>query len=556
MEKEEYNNNKDTDKKTFISQPVLENLLNIDIEKVKDPEEIVNSFRAEINRHNYYYYIKDAPIISDADYDRLMRNLEKLEAKFPELITEDSPTQRIGAPIEGGFKTVGHGEKMLSLQDAFNYEELKDFLDRVYRDLGVSEEEVEFVCELKIDGSAVSLVYEDSRFVSGATRGDGILGEDITLNLKTIKAIPLTLFQSDIFDSKIAGVYKSPKNFSGMRNNGLDDTNNNNYIDTNNINNNDINNKKISPIPKRLEVRGEVYLAKDEFKKINIQREEEGLPTFANPRNAAAGSLRQIDPKMTAQRKLNIFIYGIASNPALAIDNHYGVLSFLKTMGLRVNPNVTKVIGFNQIKSYIESWEQKRHQLQYETDGIVIKVNKFSYQQRLGQTSKNPRWAIAYKYPPDQQVTQVLDITVNVGRTGTLTPVAVLKPVRISGSTVSHATLHNEDELNRKDVRIGDWVVVHKAGEIIPEIIKPIKERRKGTEHQFKMPARCPVCGSDVTRPEGEVAVRCTSFACPAQQFERIVHFASKGAMDIDGLGSAIVEKLLDKKLIRDAADI
>ncbi|MBE3086289.1 MAG: NAD-dependent DNA ligase LigA, partial [Bacteroidetes bacterium] len=457
------------------------------------------------------YYIKDAPIISDADYDKLMKNLQILEGKFPELITDDSPTQRIGATLEGGFKTVEHGEKMLSLQDAFDYDELKDFLERVYKDLGLSEDEVEFVCELKIDGSAVALVYEDGRFASGATRGDGIIGEDITQNLRTIKTIPLKLLKPQI---------------------------------------------SLTPIPPRLEVRGEVYLAKDEFEKINMQREEEGLATFANPRNAAAGSLRQIDPKMTAQRKLNIFLYGAATNPNLNIDNQFELLSFLVNVGLRVNPNIRKATGFEQIKEYIENWRDRRRDLQYETDGIVIKVNKFALQQRLGQTSKNPRWAAAFKYPPEQQTTKVLDITINVGRTGTLTPVAVLQPVRISGSTVSHATLHNEDELKRKDIRIGDWVLVHKAGEIIPEIIMSIKERRNGTEREFKMPARCPVCGSDVERPAGEVAIRCTSLACPAQQFERIVHFASKGAMDIDGLGPAVVEKLLDKKIIKDSADI
>ncbi len=526
----------------------MEDLLNIDIENVKEPQKIIKKLRAEINKHNYYYYIKDNPIISDADYDKLMRNLEKLEEKFPELVTEDSPTQRIGAPLEGGFKTFEHGEKMLSLQDAFNYEELKDFLDRVYRDLGLSEEEVEFVCELKIDGSAVSLVYENGVFVRGATRGDGIVGEDITLNLKTIKSIPLRLFNTTILEtgqklSKIK-IEINTDNLSNISETGL--------------NSEDLKDFEFI-IPSRLEVRGEVYLAKDEFKKINVQREEEGLPAFANPRNAAAGSLRQIDPKMTAQRNLNIFVYGAATNEELmqsGIDNQYSLLQYLKRIGFRVNPNIRKVLGFEQIKNFIDYWDDKRHSLSYETDGIVIKVNKFLFQQRLGQTSKNPRWAIAYKYPPEQQVTRVLDIIVNVGRTGILTPVAVLEPVRISGSTVSHATLHNEDELKRKDVRIGDWVVVHKAGEIIPEIIKPIKERRTGKEKQFIMPKRCPSCGSEVIRPAGEVAVRCTSFACPAQQFEKIVHFASKGAMDIDGLGSAIVEKLLEKKLIKDASDI
>jgi DNA ligase (NAD+) len=478
-----------------------------------NPAEMAELLREEINRHSYYYYIKDNPVISDAEYDILMRSLEKLEGKYPELITPDSPTQRIGAPLEGGFKTVSHGEKMLSLQDAFDYGELKDFLDRVYKDLGLDENEVEFVCELKIDGSAVSLVYEGGKFISGATRGDGITGEDTTNNLRTIKSIPLVLKVSS--DSEM--------------------------------------------IPARLEVRGEVYIAKDEFKKINQQREEDGLATFANPRNAAAGSLRQIDPKATAERKLNVFLYGVATNNELAsggIDNQYATLAWLKNAGLRVNPNISKATGFAQIKDYIEYWREKRHDLPYETDGIVIKVNSFALQQRLGQTSKNPRWAAAFKYPPEQQTTQVLDITVNVGRTGTLTPVAVLEPVLISGSTVSHATLHNEDELKRKDVRIGDWVVVHKAGEIIPEIIRSLKERRTGFEKEFNMPDKCPVCGSPVEKMAGEVALRCSSFACPAQQLERIVHFASKGAMDIEGLGPAIVEKLLNNKIIKDAADI
>jgi DNA ligase (NAD+) len=508
---------------------ILEDLLKIEIEKVREPKEIVDSLRAEITKHNYYYYIKDTPIISDAEYDRLMLNLEALEKKFPELITEDSPTQRIGVPIEGGFRTVEHGEKMLSLQDAFDYDELKDFLERVYRDLSLGEKEIDFVCELKIDGSAVSLVYENGKFVSGATRGDGIIGEDITTNLRTIKSIPLIL--SKLSDSK--------KNEYEQKDSEI--------------------RIKTIEIPQRLEVRGEVYLAKDEFRKINTQREEEGLPLFANPRNAAAGSLRQIDPKATAERKLNIYLYGIAINTELiqaGIDNQFDTLLYLKEIGLRVNPNITKATGFEQIKDYIEYWRERRHELPYETDGIVIKVNKFSYQQKLGQTSKNPRWAAAFKYPPEEQVTKVLGITVNVGRTGTLTPVAVLQPVRVSGSTVSHATLHNEDEVKRKDVRIGDWVVVHKAGEVIPEIVMSIKERRDGKEKEFKMPRKCPVCGSDVVRPEGEVAARCTSLACPAQQFERIIHFTSKGAMDIDGLGPAVVEKLLARKIIKDAADI
>jgi len=524
MKREGYKNNKGSNKKVTDKETIdrnaadkrpdtsagtLENLLNIDVGKVKDPGETINAIRDELARHNYYYYIKDNPIISDAQYDRLMRNLEELEKKFPALVTPDSPTQRIGAPLEGGFGTVEHGERMLSLQDAFSYEELKDFLTRVYKDLGVGEDEVEFVCELKIDGSAVSLVYENGIFVRGATRGDGISGEDITSNLKTIRAIPLKLFKKPAFK-----------------------------------------------IPPRLEVRGEVYLAKDEFKRINSEREEEGLPTFANPRNAAAGSLRQIDPGNTARRRLNVFIYGAVIPSGLNIASHHEMLDYLSEIGLKVNPNIKKASGLEEIKKYLESWKEKRKNLSYETDGVVVKVDKYSYQQKLGQTSRNPRWAIAYKFPPEEEVTRILDIKVNVGRTGTLTPVAVLDPVKVAGSTISHATLHNEDEVKRKEVMIGDWVVIHKAGDVIPEIVKVIKERRDGSQKEFNMPDRCPVCGSDVVKTEGEVALRCTSMACPAQQYERIVHFTSKGAMDIEGLGPAVVEKLLNEKLIRDAADI
>ncbi len=489
----------------------LEEFLNIDIKNIikDDARLIVEDLRDELAKHNYYYYIKDNPIISDHQYDMLLRNLSMIEKKYPELITEDSPTQRIGAPLEGGFSTVEHGERMLSLQDAFDYQELNDFLTRIYKDLERGENEVEFICELKIDGSAVALVYEDGKFARGATRGDGVLGEDITSNLKTIRTIPLRLFRK-----------------TGLK------------------------------IPSRLEVRGEVYLAKDEFKRINAEREEEGLATFANPRNAAAGSLRQIDPKNTASRRLNIFIYGAVASGELDIASHYEMLNYLVDAGLKINPNIRKAASFEEIKRYLESWEEKRKDLPYETDGVVIKVNDFGYQRKLGQTSRNPRWAIAYKFPPEEEVTRILDIKVSVGRTGALTPVAVLRSVTVAGSTISNATLHNEDEIRRKDVKVGDWVVVHKAGDVIHEIVKVIKERRDGSQQEFRMPGKCPVCGSDVIKPEGEVALRCTSMACPAQQYERIVHFASKGAMDIEGLGPAIVEKFLDKKLIKDSADI
>jgi len=491
----------------------LKDLLNIDIKSI--PKEhaytIAEKLREEINKHNYYYYIKDNPIISDAEYDQLLKNLFELEVRFPELITPDSPTQRIGAPIEGGFSTVVHSEKMLSLQDAFDYDELRDFLDRVYRELNLSENEVEFVCELKIDGLAVSLLYENGKLVRGATRGDGIVGEDITSNIKTIKTVPLRL----------------------------------------------IANEKINiPLPPILEVRGEAYLSKEEFKRLNEEREKQGLPVFANPRNAAAGSLRQIDPRVTAKRNLNIFIYGMVANEYLPIKTHYEILNYLKEIGFRINPNIRKVVGFEEIKNYCEYWKEKRRELLYETDGIVIKVNSIEFQKKLGQTTRNPRWAIAFKFPPEEKTTRVLDIKVSVGRTGALTPVAVLEPVFISGSTVSSATLHNEDEIKKKDVRIGDWVLVHKAGDVIPEIVKVIKERRTGNEKIFIMPDKCPVCGSDAIKPEGEAVRRCTSLACPAVQHEAIVHFASKSGMDIEGLGPAIVDKLLQKKLIKDVADI
>jgi len=511
MSKKGHENSSDHDKETASkkSYDKLEELLNIDVDKVKEPGKAIDVLREELASHNYYYYIKDNPIISDAQYDRLLRTLEELEKKYPGLVTPDSPTQRIGAPLEGGFSTVEHGERMLSLQDVFSYGELKDFLTRVYKDTGKSEKEIEFVCELKIDGSAVSLVYENGVFVRGATRGDGVMGEDITSNLKTIRAIPLRLFK-----------------------------------------------KSGATIPGRLEVRGEVYLAKDEFRRINSEREREGLAPFANPRNAAAGSLRQIDPKNTAKRRLSIFIYGAVYDESHGISRHYDMLNYLAGMGLKVNPNIKKVTGFDSIKDYLARWEDRRKELSYETDGVVIKVDSFPLQEKLGRTSRNPRWAVAYKFPPEEEVTKIIDIEVSVGRTGALTPVAVLKPVKVAGSTISHATLHNEDEIKRKGVMIGDWVVIHKAGDVIPEIVKVIKERRDGTQKEFKMPRRCPVCGSEVIKPEGEVALRCTSIACPAQQFERIVHFASKGAMDIDGLGPAVVEKLIKEKLIGDPSDI
>jgi DNA ligase (NAD+) len=495
---------------TDENKDMLQSLLNTEINKADKNMaiEIAEKLRGELDKNNYFYYIKDNPLITDEQYDRLFRMLSDLEAKFPEIITADSPTQRIGAPLEGGFPTVTHSEKMMSLQDAFDYGELKDFLDRVYKDLDLKEEEVEFVCELKIDGLAVSLIYENGKLLRGATRGDGEKGEDITSNIKTIKTIPLRL---------ISG---------GKR------------------------------MPSLLEVRGEAYLSKEEFRRINEEREEQGLFVFANPRNSAAGSLRQIDPKMTSGRKLNIFIYAMAANDEMEIGSHYEILNYLSEIGLRVNPNIKKTRGFEEIKKYCEGWKEKRKGLPYETDGIVIKVDSLDFQKRLGQTTRNPRWAIAFKFPPEEKISRIQDIKVSVGRTGALTPVAVLEPVVISGSTVSNATLHNEDEIRKKDARIGDWVIVHKAGDVIPEIVKVITEKRTGSEKEFTMPVKCPVCGSDAVRPEGESVRRCTSLACPAVQYEAIVHFASKSGMDIEGLGPAIVDKLLQNNLIHDISDI
>ncbi len=491
-------------------KPSINEMDSIDVKDIKEEEapKIIDLLKDEINRHNYYYYAKDDPVISDEQYDILYRKLEEIENKYPSLVSPDSPTQRIGAPIEGGFKTVQHSERMMSLQDAFDYSELADFLKRVYKDLNAEEKEVEFVCELKIDGLAVTLRYENKKFVSGATRGDGTTGEVITSNLKTIKAIPLRL--ADTKEDR----------------------------------------------PDVIEVRGEAYLSKQEFKKINKQRGQEGLSLFANPRNAAAGSLRQIDPRAAASRNLNIFIYSAVKNSAFQIKDHFAMLGRLRQLGFRVNPNIKKAAGLEEIKNFCEHWKEKRKELDYETDGIVIKVNSFQFQEQLGQTSKSPRWAVAFKFPPEQQETKVLDIKVSVGRTGALTPVAILKPVKVAGSTVSNASLHNEGEVKRKDVRIGDWVLIHKAGDVIPEVIKVIKEKRDGSETEFVMPSQCPVCGSDALKPEGEAVRRCANVTCPALIFESIVHFASKSAMDIDGLGPAIVEKLLEKNIIKDAADL
>ncbi|MGB4199198.1 MAG: NAD-dependent DNA ligase LigA [Tepidanaerobacteraceae bacterium] len=465
----------------------------------------IKELRELINHHNYLYYVLDNPQISDAEYDKLMRELIDLESQFPELVTPDSPTQRIGGEPLPAFERVTHREAMISLADAFNEGELRDFHRRVVAAVG---EQVEYVVELKIDGLAISLTYENGILVTAATRGDGTVGEDVTQNVKTIKSVPLRL------------------------------------------------NLPPDKTPPLIEVRGEIYIPKEDFLKLNQEREDMELPTFANPRNAAAGSIRQLDPKIAAQRPLSTFMYGIGYREGIEFESHYEVLEFYKTCGFRVNPYIKLFKSFDDVVAYCMSWREKRDSLPYEIDGMVIKVNSLLQQQILGSTTKNPRWAIAYKFPAEQKVTVIEDIIVSVGRTGILTPNAVLRPINIAGSTVSRATLHNEDYIKEKDIRIGDSVIVQKAGDIIPEVVEVIKERRTGREKEFKMPNRCPECGSETVRLPGEAAHRCTGVACPAQIRRSIIHFASRDAMDIRGLGPAVVSLLLSNNLIQDASDI
>lgn len=470
------------------------------------PKEIVEEverLRKEIAYHDYRYYILNDPVISDAEYDALMLRLKELEMKYPQLITPDSPTQRVGGAPAPEFKKFTHKEPMLSLDNAFSKEELIAFDQRLKRWSGKSE--IEYVAEHKIDGVSVSLIYEDGVFVIGATRGDGITGEDVTSNLRTIKTVPLRL---------------------------------------------------IKEVPGRLEVRGEVFMTKEEFARINAEREEAGLPLFANPRNAAAGSLRQLDPKVTASRALDIYVYYLIEPEKWGVYTQWDALNFLRELGFKVNPYSRLCKDIEEVWRYCEEWEKKKGELSYAVDGVVLKVNRMELWKELGATSKSPRWAIAFKFPPEEATTKVLDIVVNVGRTGILTPVAVLEPVHLGGTIVKRASLHNEDEVRRKDVRIGDWVIVRKAGEIIPEVVKVITDRRTGEEREFKMPDRCPVCGASVVRPEGEVAYRCIGINCPAQLKERIRHFASRDAMDIRGLGPAIIEQLVEKKFVKDIADL
>ena len=490
----------------------------------------IEELRQQINYHNYRYYVLDSPVISDAEYDGLMRELTALEEKYPELVTSDSPTQRVGAPPAAAFKSYTHREPMLSLSNVFGDEELVAFDHRIKRMLDRDEEsDIEYVAELKIDGLAVSLTYEDGRFVRGATRGDGYSGEDITINLRTIKAIPLALFEaSDLSPSGDASHKHSPHPRR----------------------------RRNMPIPEVMEVRGEVFITHEEFRRLNEEREVSGEPTFANPRNAAAGSVRQLDSSITARRHLDIFVYGVGFMQDGRFDTHFEVLEALKSWGFKTNPNTQLCRGVKEVRQFIAEWEERRGTLGYDFDGIVVKVNSLELQDRLGFVARSPRWAVAYKYPATQETTVIRDIVVQVGRTGALTPVAVMDPVEVGGVTVSRATLHNEDEIRRKDVRIGDAVVIQRAGEVIPEVVQVIKEKRTGAESRFVMPRKCPACDGEVERPEGEAVARCVNLACPAQTKERIIHFASRGALDIEGVGPGQVDQLTEKGLVRDPADL
>ncbi len=473
--------------------------------KTRDLEHM-RKLRDELNYHMYRYYVLDDPVVSDAEYDQMMGELQEIEALYPDQVTPDSPTQRVGPPPAEGFKPVRHYEMMLSLSDAFDFEELEEFGSRVERGLGIELNKIDFVCELKMDGTAVALSYRDGMLVQGATRGDGEVGEDITSSVRTVYSIPVKLRMEDP--------------------------------------------------PSELEVVGETFMPKGSFEKLNRERLEEGEQPFANPRNAAAGSLRQLDPSVTAGRGLAMIGFWIPYCSDRTFDTQEEVLEYLRDIGFRVTHRFQKVRGIKEAEKFCEEWTAMRDSLPFEIDGIVIKVNSREQHGILGATSKSPRWAIAFKFPPEEKTTRVKDIIVSVGRTGTLTPVAELEPVLVAGSTVSHATLHNEDEVRRKDVRIGDWVVVHKAGDVIPEVVKVIMDKRTGDESPFHMPKKCPACGAPVFREEEEVALRCTNMACPAQRFERIKHFASRGALDVDGLGDVTINQLIEKGYLKDPSDI
>jgi len=466
----------------------------------------IESLREQINHHNYLYYVLDAPEIPDAEYDRLLRKLQELEADHPELITPESPTQRVGAEPLKAFLEVAHTVPMLSLSNAFEEQEVLDFDRRVREALEINK--VTYAAEPKLDGLAVSLRYENGILVRGSTRGDGYRGEDVTLNVRTIDSIPLKL---------VGGEY-----------------------------------------PRVLEVRGEVFMSKQGFADLNEAQRKKNDKAFANPRNAAAGSLRQLDPRITATRPLEFYCYGIGEfdGPALS-KQHSGLLQQLKSWGVRVNPESRAVEGAAGCLDYYRKMQQRRESLSYDIDGVVYKVDSIEAQSRLGFVSRAPRWAVAHKFPAEEEMTELLGIDVQVGRTGAITPVARLKPVFVGGVTITNATLHNQDEIERKDVRVGDIVIVRRAGDVIPEVVQPVLSKRKRSARKFKMPHKCPECGSEIVRLEGEAVARCTGgLYCPAQRREAVKHFVSRRAMDIEGLGEKLVEQLDQLGIIKDVADL
>jgi DNA ligase (NAD+) len=477
----------------------------------------VESLRATILHHNRRYYQLDDPEIADADYDLLLRELIDLETEFPDLITPDSPSQRVGAPPLEKFSPVTHRTPMLSLANAFSDEEIREFDRRCRRFLG-SDDPLRYVVEPKLDGLAVNLLYESGRLTVGSTRGDGAAGEEVTPNLRTIPAIPLSIPRTG-----------DPHNPPGG---------------------------EAAAVPERIEVRGEVCMEREAFRNLNLRRMEQGEPPFANPRNAAAGSLRQLDSRITARRPLTMFCYAIGTAEGISFRTHEEVLRTLAAWGFRVNPLIRPAVEIEECIHYYHHMDQIRGELPYEIDGIVIKVNDLMLQERLGAVSRSPRWAVACKFAAIREKTVIDDIVIQVGRTGVLTPVAVMRPVRIGGVMVSRATLHNEDEIRKKDIRIGDTVMIQRAGDVIPEVVEVVQTARTGAEKPFIMPETCPECGSRVIRMEGEVAHRCIGISCPAQIREHIAHFASRGALDIEGLGDKMVAQLVTNGLIRDPADL
>lgn len=467
---------------------------------LKQAEQRIRKLRKEIEYHEKKYYMDNDPQISDIEFDMLVKELEGLEKQFPQLITPESPTQRVGEQPISGFASIEHSTPMLSLDNCYSFEELEDFEDRIKKT--ITGEKIEYVAELKIDGLGISVVYRGGKFIQAVTRGDGFRGDDVTLNVKTIRSLPLMISET-----------------------------------------------------REVEVRGEVFLPFESFQEINQQKQKKGEPLFANPRNAAAGSIRLLDPKVVASRHLDAFLYSIFTEGKEQKSQWEG-LQLLRKQGFKINPNSRPCSSLKEVHSFWKGWREKRESLDYDVDGVVVKVNSTKQQAALGHTAKFPRWSISFKFPARQATTQIKDIRIQVGRTGALTPVAILEPVKLSGITISRSTLHNEDEIKRKDIRIGDHVLIERSGDVIPKVVSVMKERRTGKEKPFVFPSKCPVCQSAAFRPEGEAISRCENPSCPAKLKESLLHYASRRAMNIEGLGEALVDQLMDEKLVRSIPDL